>query len=440
VRDRNRSQLAETNSEEKSPNVPIAVLTHLIETCIQHDRLSVRRATTHVLSVLLSKSSDSRRMIFDISNKNNMISSKPLLLEWMDATINAFSNTLHGDNETNDVHGIRLLQRETYLLFQNLDSMGYSHWYPTLPVTIQRFQQFCPDAIEIESFDDYYVKSTEAERRRIRDEAMDLFLEMDQKISKLITRAHHYMDILVPRIGVEDPASKLTESNDDKGNKADDDNSVEWEDGWENEQTNEETTEISHLDAVENTLALIEASGRLREGQLEIDFSRNAVSIPLNDTQSGNDQTQFLLTARNRLLKLIQNLTDRYLPRLSSWVDALSKTDGLVLISNGGSTALMRMNADQKRRRQDALDCMKNKRDAVLAVLQATNRLGAITISDIKPLHNGTTSRSTVPARLISKQEHGSTMKRTNQASNMSTSLQRKLNRPNRKIQIRLLK
>lgn len=430
--------------EKQTSNVPISALNHILEMGIQHKRVSVRRASTHALSYLLAKSSDCRAALFNVSDTNSL-TSKPLLMEWMNSTINA-SSTLEIEHENSNEKGVHLLQRETYILFQNLDEMGYSDWYPTLPVTIQRFQQFCTNAVEADSLDDFYIKSNEAERRRVRDEAMELFEKVGEKVSKLVTKAQRYLDILVPRIG--SPIETGTKVSKDNDENEEDDSSVEWQDGWDNESSIAPTTSNAathdpdqsfntHIDAVENTLALMEASGGLREGKLEIDLGRSSI-LPLHDMQSESDTK--LLVTRKRLLKLAQNLKDQYLPRLSTWVDSLSKADGLVLVSKGGSTALMRMTSDQKERRKDALECLKLRRNSVILVLQQANRL--VTVSD--SMTNGDVSLQSGASRnsCFVSNHNAELSATTNKGrfSSVSAMLQRKLNRPSNKIQIKLRK
>jgi hypothetical protein len=65
---------------------------------------------------------------------------------------------------------------------------------------------------------------------------------------------------------------------DSRTRQADEEEDVDWEDGWENIEDRSvierETTEDSHAVAVEHTLAAMKSAGGLTGGELEIDFAQ----------------------------------------------------------------------------------------------------------------------------------------------------------------------
>ncbi len=135
-----------------------------------------------------------------------------------------------------------------------------------------------------------------------------------------------------------------------------DDGSIEWEDGDidltdENDylndgsilSTNEPLPETSHQEAVERTLTVMERSGVLLDGELDIPLGRsdsmNSAIDSTNITNNGsvndsnttsNDNSDSKSTARGELHVLINQLSAKYLPRVKRWIHALSHADGMV--------------------------------------------------------------------------------------------------------------
>jgi hypothetical protein len=146
----------------------------------------------------------------------------------------------------------------------------------------------------------------------------------------LSRRGYEYIDILVPRIGTE---YDVDTSKDDVNEDVDDeDDHIDWEDG------DEEAGAVLHAAAVEQTLALMQTTGGLRGGDMEIRLNEG------NMTENGDNRYEH---TKEQLQKVVTSLTTRHLPCLSTWVNAMAEADTLVLVN--GSLVAMSREASEKR-------------------------------------------------------------------------------------------
>jgi hypothetical protein len=409
IRDNNKHRCSGPPQEQQprgtnDAGVPVvAVLKHLLKVAMEHRKVNVQRAATHMASYLLRKSSDGRRWLLDEAADS-------MLLSWMDAV------SSHNDNNTTteaELILVRLWQRESYLLLHHLESEAYSDLYPTLAVAVQRFQQLCPAAArgsttEVPVVPEDATARSMAERRTIRDLALRHAATEEGRVRKLMARAHACTDILVPRVtddllfcstaittkpssGGGVPKQYNAVNAPDNDGDDDDDDGVDWEDGWENEnnavaQEHDvpvETTAVSHAMAVEHTLAAMASAGGLQGGELQVDFAKP------EETLNGHSHSEAIYEqARQRLQKVVDILESRHMPRLSSWVDCLMQADGLVVVpqiqqdaATGSSTiaapqALVSMPPSQFQRRNEVLRRMLNLKREVASVLSSAKRLG----------------------------------------------------------------
>lgn len=455
VEDKQGSSKFSSTEQSFKSNVTISVLEHLLELAMEHNSktitetatktISIRRAATHCLGILVQKSADCRKHLFDDDNEYNVdrgmdSPSQRILIKWMDSVIetpnfgprHTSRGSSDGSNDKNMIHHL-LLQYESYLILHCLQTNGYGDLYSTIPVAVQRFEQFCPSVCTMmmqttddDNYTDKYSHNlyTRLELRRIRDIAMDYYEKEVQFVNKLIDRANVCIDVLVPRVGepeeqkqssfVQDVTFDSTTNHIDKNdhNKNDDDDddddaSIDWVDGlesstddmWLVQEQNKndfDETKVSHIDAVNHTIAVMESTGGLTNGGIEIDFSKPA------DNRNNNSGFVALssagMAAQKRLVKVVRILAERHLPRLSEWVDGLSKADNLVVKQTEASSlatttttaatttrsqrsvVLVTLSSSQIQRRKDAYDALFELKQNLATVLKVSRRL--VTMND----------------------------------------------------------
>jgi hypothetical protein len=185
---------------------------------------------------------------------------------------------------------------------------------------------------------------------------------------RLVRRAHACLDALVPRMGVQDGSSSISDSVLINGNDEDDDGDFDWEEGDEHAQLASRDVDESstdHAAAVERTLAVMESSGGLQGGTLEISLSTRTDDIE-DAGHVANEQ------AREILCQTAEKLSSRHMPRLSAWIDALTKADGLRL----DGQSLVAMSVKDSRYRADLLQRLLDIKRTVASVLSSARRLG----------------------------------------------------------------
>jgi hypothetical protein len=200
--------------------------------------------------------------------------------------------------------------------------------------------------------------------RRLRDIAMKYGENEIEKVEKLIQRAHGCLDVLVPRMG-DHAGSKTVRAVRALSSIAEedehDDDDIEWEDG--DEEISEDKTG-DHAAAVERTLEAMASAGGFQGGAMEIKLARNENYEDSNDVVDEN--------ARKKLRKTVQSIKSQHMKRLSFWVDAMIKADGLVL--NGKSLVVMSL--DESRKRGELLQRLLDKKQTLASVLASASRLG----------------------------------------------------------------
>lgn len=191
-----------------------------------------------------------------------------------------------------------------------------------------------------------------ADWRRIRDIALLHGVRQCDHVEKLVRRAFDSIDTLMPRVGDDehdDSADSLI------GDDENDD--IDWEDGDEDEARE------THVAAVEQTLALMETTGGVRGGDIEIRLDSNG--------NEGGDDNRRSDRERKRLQKRITSLSTKHLPCLSTWVNALNASDNLVLQNE----SLVSMSSDRLRERQIMLQRLSHVKRSVASVLSAASKL-----------------------------------------------------------------
>mmetsp|Transcript_12 Transcript_12/g.15 ORF Transcript_12/g.15 Transcript_12/m.15 type:complete len:520 (+) Transcript_12:65-1624(+) len=206
-----------------------------------------------------------------------------------------------------------------------------------------------------------------ADLRRIRDIAMKHGQKQCKIVEKMLQRSYAYMNVLMPRIGLDDQeqingedavsypeqecAKNVNEDDDD-----DDNDGVDWEEG------DDDAAAETHAAAVEQTLALMYSTGGLQGGNVE---------IKLNGHGDGKNTNQRVEHAKEKLQKIVSLLSTKHLPCLSTWVNSLSQSDNL-LLKNG---ALVMMCSKGITIRQDLTKHLIHVKRNIASVLSAASQL-----------------------------------------------------------------
>lgn len=347
--------------------VPLAAFRHVWSMVLKHKRVKARRAALHLGAHLLLKSSDCRRWLLD--EETNLSD----LIECL-------------SRASDDQDEWMLFQQESSLILNRLMELGYHELYPTLTVGIQRLQQVCPYLQHgaSESGSDMFTW------RRARDEAILHYQDEEKRVRKLIKRAHACLDILVPRL-------ERDHRNVDNSGKGDEDSSVDWEDGWQDED-NEDTQHSLHPDketpfesnetTVERTLEAIRMTSTIQSGGIVIDFGSGQPAvgpkIELIDAAS--------VEARARFERCVTILSRVHMPRLSIWIEGLIQADSLMVSQKGKgeyAVSLVSMPQQLSKVRADAVQCLLDVKQNVASILASSKKLGISNDED-----------STVPKRI----------------------------------------
>jgi hypothetical protein len=358
----------------------------------------------------------------------------------MSSSVSAMPSTDHWNRDQTEYF---CLQQEAYALLYRLELDGYSRFYPSISVLQRRLLHSCPPLVhtipsivtlsttkspatlkEMSIHDATFPGGlTMVEARQCRDQALAYGAQEEQRVRKLLIRCDKDMEILVPRFGFgegelyannvdssraandalhfqsETPTVSekhiVTNDQPDKSiigfvggfdeNDDDMDDDVDWEDGSENNHSvvNDTTVDTeTHADAVERTMAVLEATGRWQDGTgLTIDLSRNTDKDDDHPTHTTSNipESAHVTRARARLQKCVQRLWQRHFPRLSQWTQGLRCADHLIAAKsemNGMSTAYVSMTREQQRHRQSVLDRLTLLQNEVRKTLAAARKIG----------------------------------------------------------------
>ena len=370
--------VANTDQKVKT-SVPLCCFKYILNLGSEHKRLAVRRAALNMNRHLLDKSSDVRQFFLSKSNH---------LWHW----VQMLSAGVEGFDETKQY----LWQKEGHCLLLHLLRQHYDDIYPKLRVSEQFLRQACSfDLLERSDDDDVedYGSSTNVVAlRQLRDLAMRHGEDEIRRVDRLILRAHKCMDILVPRLGPNGNIAEVNVRNErtiiNAETDDDEDEDIDWEDGWEEEQDASGTFDTgdnqaeTHAQAVERTLRAMETIGGLQSGALEIDFNK-ASSEPVDALgQFSGISSAEMLAARERFKKCAHFLSSRHLPRIRAWLEGLAKADRLYLPSPQFSLLLMPPEkSEQRNHLQIRLGEIKKQ---VLSVVESAAKLGLLREKDKK--------------------------------------------------------
>ncbi|KAL3925413.1 MAG: hypothetical protein SGILL_000419 [Bacillariaceae sp.] len=361
--------IATNNTAEvvkERPSVPYAFFLYLWGIQQTHDRVAVRRSTQFLSGLLLQKSKDSRRHLEQEAQLSQWVSNimgKGVIWRKPDCAIKE----------------LPLLHREAFANLSWLLSNGYGTMYPKIGVAAKSLRHQCPniEATQVST------TTSMPEFRRLRDIALRYGEEEISRVERLVEKANACLVILVPRVGVTDASESVpdtaTEQLDDKetdkpeakDDSSDDESDIEWEDG----DTPDEvglSLAGSHLSAVEQTIAAMEASGAtlFRGRELEIDFDRPQEQS--SDPQNSTDQDK-TADVRKKLEKYTVKLSNRHLNRLKLWLDGLQNADNLILQPD--SSSLVTLSAESSKLRLFLVQQLTTSKDQVSRVLFSASRL-----------------------------------------------------------------
>ena len=195
--------------------------------------------------------------------------------------------------------------------------------------------------------------------RSIRDIAMRHAGHLCEVVEKLATRGFASIDALVPRIAydVGNHRRSLDCEIDSQERSDDEDESVHWEEG------DESMAAALHAASVERTLSLMQSTGSLSGGDLDIHMN---VSYKTDQESEGRHKIH-----RRRLQKYVALLSNRYLPCMSNWLNAVTEADNLLEI-NG---SLVLMSQEDLLKRDAVSQRLMSTKQMVASVLAAASRL-----------------------------------------------------------------
>ena len=465
-------------------SIPVAALEHFWSAAIEHRRIHVRRAALHVSGCLLQKSADARRWLLEdtqnLAKWMDVISEAEQHSQSSNYIINNNHTNDDDDEEaTLDLASLqrRLWQREGYAWLKELLDRGYGTLYPRLQVAVQRMEQDSPWVLDSDK------DLVEAAQRQVqnmetwrswRDLALHHYKEEERRVNRILKYYSKCMDVVFPRVGQDDTAQHQHEqqkpttgvvsaSREDNGDRQetgalaagttastedtnafaddadDDEDDIDWEDGWEDEATkngdqkdkqnnNDVDSQqqrqaaefLSHHDSVERTLAAIQATAPVENGQLVIDMNGRPNEVVPSEMGSANGYPAScsplaMERARKRLAKCVQLLQNRHVPRSSQWIDGITKAD--CLCTDAKTAALVQMDDNAKHKRKLALATLMELKAVMTRTLSAAQRLElpqqpqeSLTTTTTKARSSTTTSQpcTTTRGRPAASPVHGS--------------------------------
>jgi len=355
--------------------------------------MDVRRGSLNVCAKLLAGDDHVRH----VWTSNHM-------LEWLHSVVAARNG-----------EAAMLWQSETKWVLQVL-----ADTYDTEPkymVGLRLLHQRCPRTVDMAS--NTHV-SPIAQLRVDRDFAMLHGRKECEIVEKLVGRANSCLFVLVPRIGGEqDEVSAPSADDDDEDDDLDGD--IDWEEG------DEQEAQEAHATAVEQTLAVMEATGRLKGGDLEVSLQGDndnpgpTASAAAPSTDDKNSEK--LVLARTKLERISKSLSTRHMKRLTSWLHALSNADHL--IQQPGSSSLVAMSKNQVRDIAELRNRLLQLKTAVSSILASANKLSIVAPTEdgsAAPEARAPTNLTNVPRR---HENLARSMQRRRLGGAGSTSMQR---------------
>lgn len=342
--------------------VPLAAFEHLWNIVMNVEKshaAASRRAALHLAAQLLSKISDCRQWLLELNDNLSEY------VETMVHSLNTQPSAIRGSTSSLNQFGI--LQQEGYNILSHLMDQGYSEMYPTLTVALRRYEQLCPHILS-GSLDDTHV-SMQVLRQR-RDRALELYMEEEGYVLKLIRKAYLCADVIFPRF-VSDSISICPQLTLNSGEDDDVEGEIAWEDATDDDVVPHGTSDELHSLSVERTLQAMQAAVAMRNGGLEIDLSGNQ-SRPELDSGSADAS---ILKARETLRRIAEILEQKYMPLFADWLEGLLQADSLTIARPGIDESHVAMPNTLRERRADAARRLLNLKQAIAKVLKVAQKL-----------------------------------------------------------------
>ena len=177
--------------------------------------------------------------------------------------------------------------------------------------------------------------------RKKRDQAIQYGEKECRKLNQVLQMVQECIDILVPRFGHEpldikgmdtktDETSPVSNNNNGQYKDDDiDDEDIEWEDGDDNIlNASHDSMSYDHVSSVEQTLAVMEQSGSLQHGTINIALDTQNFTAHVNNNAKhvSNDKVQVM---KDKLMKYADVLKKR-LQVLDGWYHALITADNMI--------------------------------------------------------------------------------------------------------------
>lgn len=430
-------------ASEEDEELPVVILQHLLQQ-MQCKNVAKLRALTYLLSQILHKSASARRW---------WLSSSSTLIEWMDMV-----STIPERMKALQQQQFLLHQHECYKLLQSLEQQC-SDMYPNLRTAMLRFEQLCPNVMishtDISDISPVLDNQMDPQWRTIRDTALQFHEKEESRLQRLVNRAYRSFDVLVPRLAAMN-AHRTNEKNipyaitnkidftgdnlkeectDNIDNHDDDGDSVDWEEGIESQDANDKKFQdysslADHANAVDQTLAAMKSSGSLIAGELLIDFSSSEVNKSLSSPCTNTNEEQ--IKAKNSLCHTVRMLSERHIPRLSAWLNALTQADNLVCCPS--SNALVTMPESQIKKRHHVVESLRGWKKEVTQVLRSAQLLLS---SKVKPVSTVATSSDRPAQRSLMLTSENSPMPTSLLERNITCTQRPSAKKPQQRISIK---
>ena len=407
------SSASRRNKQSASASAPTNCLKFLLE-IISNDSNSfhLRRAALVLIREILQRSSDARGYLASGETLLEIVA----IVEGVQNADEECDTTLSSSGRANEttLSPAALFQQETIELIHFL-ALQYGQLYPKFTVASRLLGDMSTSIhLQLQSQNIGAItgdrKRSHNQRYKIhlvrkkRDEALERGPKACQRLEVMLARADYCFKVLLPRWGgfnntddqmnedknatsistPEDPIS------DDVSVCLEDDDSIEWEEGDADLLSDDEEEgkilapasdhgTTSHVDAVAQTLAVMERSGTLLDGKLSVEFGRDPQSEGTNE-----DETK--ANARRELEAIVKKFSSKRMQRLNQWIHALTYADGMVEravvdpasgnVGEAGPVSVVLLSEDKRTLRGPLLQQMMKLKGEIESVLKSAEVLG----------------------------------------------------------------
>ena len=353
-----RNQVESSSASQRSKNsasAPTNCLKFLLEIISKESNsFHLRRAALVLIREILQRSSDARCYLASGETLLEIVS----IVEGVQDAGEECDTTLSSGGRANEtaISPAALFQQEAIELIHQL-ALQYGRLYPKFTVA-SRLLGDMSTSIHLQSQNIGAITGNRERSknqrhnihliRKKRDEALERGTKACQSLEVMIARADYCFKVLLPRWGgfnktddqvkedknITSISTSEKPISDDVSFDLEDDDSIEWEEGDADLLSDDEEEgkilalgsdhdTSSHVDAVAQTLAVMERSGTLLDGKLSVEFGRDPPSEGTNE-----DETK--ANARRELEAIVKKFSSKRMQRLNQWIHALTYADGMV--------------------------------------------------------------------------------------------------------------